>query len=330
MILTFDTIYSKFKVVRPFIASQSTNFITIKGDGWPDNGFFQAFVASTKSHPIMRKSIDVIVEMLWKNNRHYLGPMSLIDAWKNITAITGDDDIHLLAEVNMNQPKSIQKYTKLKETIDTSKAQLTQNVPTDYENKKCKFSSGACNVVVVDEADETLFFYSRLVRTTWCGKQMDCDGLKGESDVTAQGSNPSVPRGTEKVPTAALYSSSPYPQSANELRTSDRDIPLRDYDSLDDALGGNKNAIQQLPAQAKWLISSAAQYRNKRIPKIINKIYFAKDGQYPAHVSEEIKQAHRTWSNLNPGYEIRYFNLITARQYLRRHFHPVFLRAFDW
>ena len=119
----------------------------------------------------------------------------------------------------------------------------------------------------------------------------------------------------------------------NNIRISSTQRTQRDvHDSLDDVLDGYGNTIPQLPAQANWLISSSVtrKHHNKHIPKIINKIYFSKDGQYPAHVSTEIKQAHLTWSNMNPGYEIRYYNLITARQYLRKHFHPVFLRAFDW
>jgi hypothetical protein len=46
-------------------------------------------------------------------------------------------------------------------------------------------------------------------------------------------------------------------------------------------------------------------------------------------VSDAIKQAHKTWFDNNPGYQVRYFNLIKARRYLHKHFHPVFLRAFD-
>jgi hypothetical protein len=32
---------------------------------------------------------------------------------------------------------------------------------------------------------------------------------------------------------------------------------------------------------------------------------------------------------MNPGYSVRYFDLRLARGYLRRHYHPAFLRAFD-
>jgi mannosyltransferase OCH1-like enzyme len=42
-----------------------------------------------------------------------------------------------------------------------------------------------------------------------------------------------------------------------------------------------------------------------------------------------LQEAHLSWKENNPGYEIRYFNLNTCRQYLQRFYHPLFLRAFD-
>ena len=36
-----------------------------------------------------------------------------------------------------------------------------------------------------------------------------------------------------------------------------------------------------------------------------------------------------SWGDMNPGYLVRYFDLRLARGYLRRHYHPAFLRAFD-
>ena len=43
----------------------------------------------------------------------------------------------------------------------------------------------------------------------------------------------------------------------------------------------------------------------------------------------ELKEAHRSWKTMNPGYDIRYFDLHMARKYLKNHFHQVFLRTFD-
>ncbi|KAL7533318.1 hypothetical protein ACHAXR_005171 [Thalassiosira sp. AJA248-18] len=67
------------------------------------------------------------------------------------------------------------------------------------------------------------------------------------------------------------------------------------------------------------------------IPRIINKIYFQKGSGYPSAKSmpANLKKAHESWQSMNPGYDIRYYDLDQARKYLHQHFHPVFLRAFD-
>ncbi len=70
-------------------------------------------------------------------------------------------------------------------------------------------------------------------------------------------------------------------------------------------------------------------------------MYFQKDGLFAEHpppptasplefVSfHSLREAHRSWSVMNPGYAIRYYNLHTAREYLRAFLHPAFLRTFD-
>lgn len=67
------------------------------------------------------------------------------------------------------------------------------------------------------------------------------------------------------------------------------------------------------------------------IPKLINKIYFQKGSGFPPleSVSANLTAAHQSWEIMNPGYEVRYWDLERARNYLHRYFHPVFLRAFD-
>ena len=71
------------------------------------------------------------------------------------------------------------------------------------------------------------------------------------------------------------------------------------------------------------------------IPKILNKVYIEKGGDFQSYNdmtnigSGTLIEAHESWSRHNPEYEIRYFNLNLCRQYLKEHFHPIFLRAFD-
>lgn len=300
---------------------------------------------------MLRKSIDIMVEMLWANNRHYLGPMSLMNAWLNVTN-ANNDDTHLLAEANMNVPQSIHQYSKLNDLMSTSRDELVQHVPKEF-NEQCQFSSGACNVVVLDEMDETIYFYSRLIGTTWCGKQMECtkstDRIPNKVKVDSRlDQREGAPPQTEKIdnlhhainanePSQSLYLISQGKFSSNLIDSQSPAVRIAEdtFDKFEDALQGENRLriTPQPPAQDMWLLSSSEltqqQEEINRIPKIINRIYFAKDGQYPADVSEAIRQAHKTWLDNNPGYQVRYFNLIKARRYLLKHFHPVFLRAFD-
>ena len=67
------------------------------------------------------------------------------------------------------------------------------------------------------------------------------------------------------------------------------------------------------------------------IPRIVNKVYFQKTSGYPSmeSMSANLTMAHMSWSEMNPNYNIRYFDLSQAKQYLHAYFHPIFLRAFD-
>ena len=84
------------------------------------------------------------------------------------------------------------------------------------------------------------------------------------------------------------------------------------------------------PIEELWLTTPTPSDggRRGRIPHLINKIFLSKDGQFN-EMSDGYKRAHQSWLDMNPGYNIRYFNLITARRYLRTYFHPIFVRTFD-
>jgi len=96
-----------------------------------------------------------------------------------------------------------------------------------------------------------------------------------------------------------------------------------------------KNETGELPSQHTWLLVNQNNTINKpgnkvgAIPKIINKIFFQKEGGFQTSHSTNMIKAHESWHQMNPGYNIRYFDLHRARKYLVQHFHPVFLRAFD-
>jgi hypothetical protein len=42
-------------VVRPFVAPNNASFVTVRGSGFPRDGFFQAFLAVEKGNDIVRR-----------------------------------------------------------------------------------------------------------------------------------------------------------------------------------------------------------------------------------------------------------------------------------
>lgn len=109
---------------------------------------------------------------------------------------------------------------------------------------------------------------------------------------------------------------------------------------MEHAFGENHPMISDTPpAEETWLLSSpdSSSHNINRIPRRLNKIYFQKDGQFHRqfldkhgrNVTSALKEAHKSWTTLNPGYQVHYFDLLSARSYLHAHFHPVFLRTFD-
>jgi hypothetical protein len=92
------------------------------------------------------------------------------------------------------------------------------------------------------------------------------------------------------------------------------------------------SSVSGPPVEETWLLSPLdVLLGNHSIPRRINRIYFQKDGKFVTNqdISAPLREAHRSWLTMNPGYQVRYFNLINARKYLQTYFHPVFLSTFD-
>jgi hypothetical protein len=166
-------------VVRPYVAAANTNLVTVKGDGWPENGFFQAFFAAEKGHPIVLKSLQLMLDYMKSNNKHYLGPMSLMESWAQIENVTNKttaqskskNGVHLLGEANLMELANLLPYSKIMPYLASNFTTMTQRVPA-YFGDRCQFSGGQCNFIVMDEQDETVYFYSRVLGTKWCGKKI--------------------------------------------------------------------------------------------------------------------------------------------------------------
>lgn len=77
-----------------------------------------------------------------------------------------------------------------------------------------------------------------------------------------------------------------------------------------------------------------------QIPKVLNKIFIQHSGDFkgawgkpdPSGLriyNSNLKKAHDSWKNKNPEYKIQYWDLRSCREYLKTHFPPKYLAAFD-
>jgi mannosyltransferase OCH1-like enzyme len=49
--------------VHPVSPAESVGFATVMGTGWPKHGFFQAFTDGAPGHPILKKSLNALLEV---------------------------------------------------------------------------------------------------------------------------------------------------------------------------------------------------------------------------------------------------------------------------
>eukprot|EP00546_Thalassionema_frauenfeldii_P013225 CAMPEP_0178928250 /NCGR_PEP_ID=MMETSP0786-20121207/19769_1 /TAXON_ID=186022 /ORGANISM="Thalassionema frauenfeldii, Strain CCMP 1798" /LENGTH=294 /DNA_ID=CAMNT_0020604033 /DNA_START=252 /DNA_END=1136 /DNA_ORIENTATION=+ len=115
--------------------------------------------------------------------------------------------------------------------------------------------------------------------------------------------------------------------------------------TLDELLDDSRTIISeapQMPPEDAWLRKidvveelgkgeDMENIKQKKIPKVITKVFLQKTGGIPnvSEMGESLVSAHKSWTELNPGYKVQYFDLKACRDYLAMYFHPVFLRAFD-
>ncbi len=66
----------------------------------------------------------------------------------------------------------------------------------------------------------------------------------------------------------------------------------------------------------------------RTIPKVIHKVYIEHSMEIP-QILPEIKEAHESWTQLNPGYVIKYYSGKDCVQYLKRHFGQSYADTFN-
>lgn len=152
-------------VVHPFVANSVNEFVTVKWyDYNKDPEFFQAFIAASPKNKIIKRSLDIMVEILSgkrsKRGVGFLGTQSMQDAWAEIeqedpsVASHGKDKkVYLLTEHNMRF--DIDGFA---------------NIPRQQNRGPPLFSEGGCDFFVADEDEKSFYFYSRTLGTRDCGQ----------------------------------------------------------------------------------------------------------------------------------------------------------------
>ena len=158
-------------------------------------------MAAEKQNPIIASSIKVMLEMLQKKRRRspLFGPVALLQAWEeegrsfyNNGTIYDNDGAYLLVEGNANT--LTREYSTISRAMKRKKHLLTQKVPTAFSANPediCEFSAGLCDFIVIDDADETLYFYSRILGTELCGKLLQCRSHPSREHINAPPCEPS-------------------------------------------------------------------------------------------------------------------------------------------
>ena len=77
-----------------------------------------------------------------------------------------------------------------------------------------------------------------------------------------------------------------------------------------------------------WLCRTPQRESRTRIPRVIHKIYIQHDNTFGT-IQSEIQNAHDSWSRLNPGYKIKYYNGKDCEEYLMRYFGRKHLQTYQ-
>jgi hypothetical protein len=173
--------------VHPVSPSESVGFSTVRGSNWPKFGFFQAFTACAPGHPILQKSLDIMLEVYQGKRRRqgWIGPATMQIAYEQYLNETlpeeASRDLLLLDEIAL---KYVQKKKKKKRRPDYMLGIPQQPFPRDG------FRRQVCNYVVYDNT--TQYFYSRVNGTHGCG------GIK-------TGSFPTLPADAARLTASNLF-----------------------------------------------------------------------------------------------------------------------------
>jgi hypothetical protein len=132
------------KVVQPVPLDNTTfNFVTVHETAAYMN-FFQAFIASTANHPILKQALENMLIHYQDNSafRGNLGPVTLHSAYES-SSREMQQKAWILHELNLDHPR---------------------NPPDIYKELPRQIGEGCCcNFVVEDAKQKQVYFFSRIV-----------------------------------------------------------------------------------------------------------------------------------------------------------------------
>jgi hypothetical protein len=155
-------------VVHPFVASPSNKFVTVKWAWYEvDPQFFQAFIAAAPGNEIIKKSLTIMLEILRGTRAargevamHMIGTQGMQDAWAEVA----------------HEHSSIGFHGKNKEVYLLSEHRIGEkqgrnyHLPNQLNYLKPGFSDITCNFFVSDDVEKSVYFFSHILGTAYCGQ----------------------------------------------------------------------------------------------------------------------------------------------------------------
>jgi hypothetical protein len=155
--------------VHPVSPPDSVGFSTVRSNAWPEKGFFQSFTASAPGHPILKKSLEILLEVYTGKRKRegplikLIGPATMQIAYELYLNETLPEevskDLFFMDEISIQQVKRL-------ESVRRRKPKFILKLPVHGTKVKNGFTSKGCNYIVHDNTTQN--FYSRVNGTGNC------------------------------------------------------------------------------------------------------------------------------------------------------------------
>ena len=167
-------------VIHPFVASPANKFVTVKW-AWYEQypQFFQAFIAAAPRNKIVKKSLNIMLDKLelLKSSRlkrgggtmNMIGTQAMQDAWAEAVREhehdkKNEDEVYLLSE-----HRFIPSTSPLLPEAEDEERNYSK---LPFIDQEIGYTHIACNYVVADDDEGSVYFYSHILGSEDCGKPL--------------------------------------------------------------------------------------------------------------------------------------------------------------